>query len=205
MIHLKTFEKFDKVAFHGYMMTPKDMNLPDCQTEWESPEQETGCPLFSNENKITKEDLQKATNYLNNEEIKTIIGYSRGGAILLSVINNGAKLPETIYLVAPAWARQWAEIKVFPIKCEGAIIHGGKDDKVPLKHSAILAKESGLPLYVFPECNHIKILKHKDNTQGGKKIEDLDKAINELPDWGKIGVGTEEEIKQQYSWCINNN
>ena len=201
MKHLKTFERFDKVAFHGYMMTPKDMRLPDCQAEWESPEQETGCPLVSSEKKITSEDLQKATEYLNKEEIKTIIGYSRGGAILLSALKKGAKMPENIYLVAPAWSRQWADIEAFPIRCAGAIIHGGKDDKVPLKHSAILAKASGLPLYVFPECDHIRILKHKDSVQGGKKIEDLDKAIAELPDWGKTGAATPEQIEQQYSWC----
>jgi hypothetical protein len=201
MKHLKTFERFDKVAFHGYMMEPKEMRLPDCQAEWESPEQETGCPLFSSEKRITAEDMRKAFEYLDKEEIKTIIGYSRGGAILLGALKKGAKTPEAIYLVAPAWARQWADIEPFPIRCAGAIIHGGKDDKVPLKHSAILAKESGLPLYAFPECDHISVLKHKDSIQGGKKIEDLDKAISELPDWGRTGAATPEQIEAQYSWA----
>jgi hypothetical protein len=203
MKHLKTFERFDKVAFHGYMMEPKEMRLPDCQAEWESPEQETGCPLFSSEKRITAEDMRKAVEYLDKEEIKTIIGYSRGGAILLGALKKGAKTPEAIYLVAPAWARQWADIEPFPIRCAGAIIHGGKDDKVPLKHSAILAKESGLPLYAFPECDHISVLKHKDSIQGGKKIEDLDKAISELPDWGRTGAATPEQIEAQYSWAAD--
>ena len=201
MRYIKTFEKFDKVAFHGYKMKPQDMRLTDCEVEWKGPDQDTGCPLFSNENRITEEDLQKAITFLNEEDVRTIIGYSRGGAILLSAFNNGAKIPNEIYLVAPAWSRQWADINPMPINKKGYIIHGGKDDKVPLKHSAILSKATGLTLYVFPDCNHINILKNKDNIEGGIKVNNIDEAISILPDWGKIGSASPEELNQQIDWC----
>jgi len=201
MRYINTFEKFDKVAFHGYQMTPQDMRLPDCEVEWKGPDQETGCPMFSNEKRITKNDLEKAITFLNEEDVRTIIGYSRGGAILLSAIANGATIPEEIYLVAPAWTRQWADIKPMPIRKEGYIIHGGLDDKVPLRHSVILAKATGLPLYVFPDCNHVNILKHKDNITGGIKVNHLDEAISSLPDWGKSETGTPDEVKKQRDWC----
>jgi hypothetical protein len=45
MIYLKTFERFNKVAFHGWKMEPKDMKLPECEIEW-GPGKEKGCPNF---------------------------------------------------------------------------------------------------------------------------------------------------------------
>ena len=35
MIYLKTFERFNKVAFHGWKMEPQDMKLPECEIEGE--------------------------------------------------------------------------------------------------------------------------------------------------------------------------
>jgi hypothetical protein len=81
MRYLKTFESFNKVAFHGYMMDPDDMQLPECELEW-TPGKDSGCPSFSDSPKITKEDENLAIKYLDQKDINTLIAYSRGGAIL---------------------------------------------------------------------------------------------------------------------------
>lgn len=201
MRYLKLYEDFDKVAFHGYQMTPQDMRLPDCEVEWKGPEQETGCPRFSNEKRLTKDDIEKAVTFLNEEDVKTIIGYSRGGAILLNAFILGARVPEKVYFTAAAWGRQWADIKPMEIDTEGYVIHGGLDDKVPLRHSAILAKATGFPLYVFPDLNHVSILKKKDDVTGGILVNHLDEAIASLPDWGKSDVATQDELEEQRDWC----
>ena len=200
MKFLKTFEKFDKVAFHGWNMDPQDMKLPACEIEWKDPSQDTGCPSFSDESKITYEDELKAIDYLNYEDIGTLIAYSRGAAILLQSLAKGAEKPDFVYLVAPAWKRNWPTINLTGkevVGCKGYIIHGGCDDKVPLIHSVMLSKISGIPLYIFPECDHIDILKHKDNIQGGKLVKNFDELLQNLPDW-RGGDSTNIDVEKQY-------
>ncbi len=149
-------------------------------------------------------DIEKAILYLNEETPNTLIAYSRGGAILLQALAMGAKKPDTVYLVAPAWNRQWPTVSLTgsEISGNGAIIHGGSDNIVPLKHSVMLAKESGMPLYVFPGLNHVNILKNKDNPTSGKWLKDVRSAkafhiMSVLPDWGDTGKATDEELKIQ--------
>jgi len=191
--------EIEKGAFHGFGMKPKDMRVDACNVEWTNPDQDTGCPSFSDSTKISTEDIEKAILYLNTEKPKTLIAYSRGGAILLQALSMGATKPSTVYLVAPAWNRQWPSVKLngSEVSGNGAIIHGGSDNIVPLKHSLLLSKASGIPLYVFPNMNHVNILKNKDTPTSGKKIEDLEKSINLLPDWGETGNASEEQLKQQ--------
>lgn len=207
MILLKHLLKeigIDKGAFHGFGMKPQDMRVDTCNVEWTNPDQETGCPAFSDSTKITTEDIEKAIMYLNEESPNTLIAYSRGGAILLQALAMGAKKPDTVYLVAPAWNRQWPTVSLTgsEISGNGAIIHGGSDNIVPLKHSVMLAKESGMPLYVFPGLNHVNILKNKDNPTSGKWLKDVRSAkafhiMSVLPDWGATGKATDEELKIQ--------
>jgi hypothetical protein len=201
MKRIKMFEDFDKVAFHGFGMVPRDMRLPDCEVEWKGPEQETGCPRFSDSPRISEEDLSKAISFMDEEDIETLIGYSRGGAILIAALMKGARLPEEIFFVAPAWARQWAELAPMRIGAKGHIVHGGLDDKVPLRHSAILSKMTGLPLYVFPDLDHVSILKKKDSCDGGILVRDLDSAIDSLPDWGRKSLATARQIEAQRAAC----
>lgn len=189
----------DKGAFHGFGMKPQDMRVDTCNVEWTSPDQDTGCPAFTDSTSITKEDIEKAITYLNEENLKTLIAYSRGGAILLQALSMGAKKPSTVYLVAPAWNRQWPTVTLTgsEVGGSGAIIHGGSDNIVPLKHSVMLAKNSGMPLYIFPGMNHVNILKNKDNPTSGKQLQDLEGGLKVLPDWGKTGKATDEELKIQ--------
>lgn len=193
-----------KGAFHGFGMKPQDMRVDACNVEWTSPDQDTGCPAFSDSTSITTEDIDKAILYLNEETPKTLIAYSRGGAILLQALSMGAKKPDTVYLVAPAWNRQWPTVTLTgsEISGNGAIIHGGSDNIVPLKHSVMLAKASGMPLYVFAGANHVNILKNKDNPTSGKWMKDVMSAkafhiMSVLPDWGKTGKATADELKIQ--------
>ncbi len=189
----------EKGAFHGFGMKPQDMRVDTCNIEWTSPDQDTGCPAFSDSTSITKEDIEKAITYLNEENLKTLIAYSRGGAVLLQALSMGAKRPSTVYLVAPAWNRQWPTVSLTgsEVSGNGAIIHGGSDNIVPLQHSVLLAKNSGMPLYVFPGLNHINILKNKDNPTSGTSLKDLNGALDILPDWGKTGKATDEQLKIQ--------
>jgi hypothetical protein len=186
-------------------MKPQDMRVDTCNIEWTSPDQDTGCPAFSDSTSITKEDIEKAITYLNEENLKTLIAYSRGGAVLLQSLSMGAKKPPTVYLVAPAWNRQWPTVSLSgsEISGNGAIIHGGSDNIVPLKHSVLLSKKSGMPLYVFPELNHVNILKNKENPTSGISVKDLDGALDILPDWGKSGKATVEELKIQEEFVSN--
>lgn len=189
----------EKGAFHGFGMKPQDMRVDTCNTEWTTPDQDTGCPAFSDSTKITNEDIEKAITYLNEEDLKTLIAYSRGGAILLQALSMGASRPSTVYLVAPAWNRQWPTVTLngSEVAGTGAIIHGGSDNIVPLQHSVLLAKNSGMPLYIFPGLNHINILKNKDNPTSGTQLKDFNKALDILPDWGKTGKATDEQLKIQ--------
>jgi hypothetical protein len=189
----------EKGAFHGFGMKPQDMRVDTCNIEWTSPDQDTGCPAFSDSTSITKEDIEKAITYLNEENLKTLIAYSRGGAVLLQALSMGAKRPSTVYLVAPAWNRQWPTVSLTgsEVSGNGAIIHGGSDNIVPLQHSVLLAKNSGMPLYIFPGLNHINILKNKDNPTSGISLKDLNGALDVLPDWGKSGKATDEQLKIQ--------
>lgn len=189
----------EKGAFHGFGMKPQDMRVDTCNTEWTTPDQDTGCPAFSDSTKITNEDIEKAITYLNEESLKTLIAYSRGGAILLQALSMGASRPSTVYLVAPAWNRQWPTVTLngSEVAGAGAIIHGGSDNIVPLQHSVLLAKNSGMPLYIFPGLNHINILKNKDNPSSGTQLKDFNKALDVLPDWGKTGKATDEQLKIQ--------
>ncbi len=189
----------DKGAFHGFGMKPQDMRVDACSVEWTNPEQDTGCPAFSDSTKISNEDIEKAILYLNEETPKTLIAYSRGGAILLQAVSMGATKPSKVYFVAPAWNRQWPTVSLTgsEISGDGVIIHGGSDNIVPLKHSVLLAKNSGMPLYVFPGSNHVNILKNKENPTSGIQLKDLTDALDVLPDWGKTGKATDEELKVQ--------
>ena len=106
-------------------------------------------------------------------------------------------------MVAAAWKRKWSTVtlKGNELKeIDGFVMHGGKDDKVPLKHSVILALNSNLPLYVFPEANHVSILKYTDNETDGILVDrgKMTEILESLPDW-ETEVANRKEIELQYS------
>ena len=106
-------------------------------------------------------------------------------------------------MAAAAWKRKWATVNLKGDELKGVdgfVLHGGKDDKVPLKHSVILALSSNLPLYVFPEANHVSILKYTNNETDGILVdkEKMYEILESLPDW-ETGTAVKKEIYQQYT------
>jgi|DEB0MinimDraft_4_1074332.scaffolds.fasta_scaffold48176_2 hypothetical protein len=207
MIKLKDFipEDFKDAAFHGNGMTPQEMRTNTCSVTWENPEQDTGCPQFSFKGgKISKENQQLAMQYLNSEHIKVLIAFSSGGPLLMQSLTAGAKRPDQINFVAPAWKKHWVSAPINPKDCagKGFIVQGVDDVAVPIAHSIELSIQSGLPLYLFPDRGHINILKHKLSTAGGTPISrnELKTALKYLPDWGSERDGNSNEIKQQQEW-----
>jgi hypothetical protein len=207
MIKLKSLlpEDFKDAAFHGNGMTPQEMRTSTCDTTWSTPDQDTGCPQFNfRGGKISKENLDVAKQYLNTEDIDTLIAFSAGGPLLLQALTAGAKRPNQINFVAPAWKKHWTSGPINPKKASGKgfIVHGVDDVAVPIAHSIDLSIQSGLPLYIFPDRGHINILKHKLSNAGGILIsgDALKKAMSVLPDWGSERDGNADEIKQQQAW-----
>jgi len=201
MIKLKDLlrEDFPDAAFHGNGMTPQEMRTSTCNVTWENPDQDTGCPQFSFKGgKISKETLQLAMDYLNSEDIKVLIAFSSGGPLLMQALTAGAKRPNQINFVAPAWKKHWVSGPINPKDCSGKgfIVHGSDDLSVPIASSVDLSMKSGLPLYIFPNRGHINILKHKLSTAGGKLVTDLEGALKVLPDWGDR-EGKPDEVQKQ--------
>ena len=170
-------------GFHGWKMTPESMRMPG--------------PEFSDKKPIPEEDVDEAVDYLEEVHPGVLVAYSRGGAVAMLALREykGAK-PRVIY-VAPAWQRGWA--RVHPPNTSGVILHGDKDNAVPLQHSCELADETGLPLRVVEDRNHVTILKDKENPNAGKLVPRpmVQECVKTMPDWGQSGRGAPDEVKQQ--------
>lgn len=176
----------ETVGFHGYGMSPSQMRLPG--------------PQFSDAKPIPSGDVEEAVEYLEETTPGLLVGYSRGGAVVMLALKQvDGKKPKVIY-VAPAWRRGWATTS--PPSTQGEILHGDEDDKVPLQHSCDLAQRTGMPLHVFPGRNHVSILKDKLNTGGGKRVptDKLRECVQTMPDWGTGGSGSRNEVAEQVSF-----
>jgi len=188
----RKFLKEEAAAFHGYGMTPQEMSkkgdLPACgeppelttgdtavknkehgyyDKQWDAGEK--GCPEFTHDKGINSDhkDIHQAIEFLDNIRPDELIAYSRGGAIALAALPSTNYQPRVTF-VAPAWKRGWVTDLKNPTYSNGVIIHGTKDDKVPLSHSADLALRTGMKLYIFDGRGHINILKHKLDPESGK-------------------------------------
>ena len=213
MENWRRFIKEDTRAFHGWGMDPTKMRVnPGCDggkpqaanpdNQWAADDE--GCPRFSDDKNIDAqhEDIIEAISFLENVKPQTLIAYSRGGAVAASALQNAQHRPE-IKFVAPAWKRDWVSGNPTPPQgLEGTIVHGSKDNAVPLRHSFELAKETGLPLYVAMGANHINVLKLKDDpTQGIEVSSDILKAgLESLPEWESNKGGEDEQIEAQHKF-----
>ena len=171
------------VGFHGHRMTPEQMKLPG--------------PQFTDQKPIPPRDVEEALKYLKEESPGVLVGYSRGGGLaMLALKGMSGNKPRVIY-VAPAWRRGWTDI-TSPPSSSGVIVHGDKDDVVPLQHSCDLSKRTGLPLQVVPGRNHVTILKDKLNPGAGKPVskEMIQECVKSLPDWGS-GEGSQKDLEKQ--------
>lgn len=212
---MNTWREFlleDTRAFHGYKMDPTKMRVKDCEQGEPSAENpsnqwttgEKGCPRFTDDKDIDEEheDIVEALVFLENVRPKTLIAYSRGGAVASAALQKSQHKPE-VKFVAPAWKRGWVKNNpIAPSGLKGSIVHGTRDNAVPLRHSFELAKETGLPLYVAPEANHINILKLKDNPEKGLRVPPniIDLGLKQLPEWKNGTMGTEDQVENQHQF-----
>tara|TARA_R100000008_G_scaffold75115_1_gene54177 strand:+ start:281 stop:952 length:672 start_codon:yes stop_codon:yes gene_type:complete len=199
-------------AFHGKGMSPNQMRVdPQCGTppndnQWEAGE--AGCPQFTNHRGINfeHEDVVEAKQFLDNVQPDHLFAYSRGGAMAIAALNNGASHVPKITFIAPAWNRGWINELDPNINVQGSIIHGTMDQWVPLRQSMELALKSGLPLYIFPNADHGgQILKQKNNPTSGILMtpEMMTKGLRVLPDWGQgEQPGNSDEVKKQHEEII---
>ena len=175
----RKFLKEDTRAFHGYGMNPAQMRVKGCEggdpsadapnDQWSTGEE--GCPKFSDNRNVNEQhpDIIEAIKFLDAVQPKNLIAYSRGGAIASLALSNSNHQP-VISFVAPAWKRGWVSANPLPPQnLEGTIVHGTRDNAVPLRQSFELAAETGMPLYVIPGANHINILKYRSTYNGGSK------------------------------------
>lgn len=173
----------ESIAFHGWGMDAQDMRMPG--------------PEFTDKKPIPPEDIQEAITYL--EEVKpgVMVAYSRGGAIAMLALKDADASPRVLW-VAPAWRRGWANVSP-PSGTKGVILHGDKDDSVPLQHSCDLSEQTGMPLRVVPDRSHVSILKDKTNPGAGVNVsrEKVKECVNTMPDWGTGGKGSKEDVSAQ--------
>ena len=206
----RAFINEDTRAFHGYGMNPVKMRVSSCDKgenpsdpdqQWETGEE--GCPKFTDDRDINSshEDAQEAMQFINNIRPQKLIAYSRGGAMASLALNNTKYKPEVVF-VAPAWKRGWVAGNPLPPKgLKGAIVHGTKDNAVPLRQSFELAKATGMPLYVAPDKNHINVLKFKDNPQSAIAVPKnvIEKGLKELPEW-ESGLANDDQLRSQHEF-----
>ena len=98
----------------------------------------------------------------------------------LAALSKSQHFPQVTF-IAPAWKRNWVRDIENPTYSNGVIIHGTDDKDVPLAHSAELSLRTGMPLYAFPNMNHINILKYKNEPQAGRLFTQKEKEqmVNE--------------------------
>tara|TARA_Y100000310_G_scaffold196504_1_gene196587 strand:- start:4561 stop:5196 length:636 start_codon:yes stop_codon:yes gene_type:complete len=200
----RRFLKEEPAAFHGFDMTPQNMRIEPCDTapedeehgysdnQWEAGEK--GCPQFSNDRGIASDhpDIQQAIQFLDNVRPSELIAYSRGGAIALAALPSATHQPYVTF-IAPAWKRGWVNGIENPTFSNGIIMHGTKDDKVPLSHSVELSDLTGMSLHVFDGLGHINILKHKLNPESGKLWQDFSQEEKDELMSGDIKIITKDK------------
>lgn len=172
------------IAFHGWGMDAQDMRMPG--------------PEFTDKRPIPPEDVEDAISYLEEVRPGVLVAYSRGGAVAMLALRESGSSPKVIW-VAPAWRRGWAKVAP-PPGAKGVVIHGDKDNSVPLQHSCDLANQTGMPLRVVPDRSHVSILKDKTNPGAGVGVppDKIRECVDTMPDWGAgSGKGTTEDIEAQ--------
>ena len=175
-------------AFHGYKFGPDRMGLRG--------------PQFSDEDKVTDEDVESALDWLDFEDPDELVAFSRGAAVLDQMVFDEPEtideLPPVTY-VSPAALRKWTSAPIPKLPMGSNVVHSDGDNIVPLKHACAVADKSGAKLGVAKGKgdgkDHVRALGKRNNPD---YILDPKKCLSsELPDWGSDGSSTEEELKAQ--------
>ena len=152
-----------------------------------------GGPFLGHET-VTAEELRIADEYLQKFKPKTLVAYSRGGAVANDV---STKIQNTIFL-APAWGRKYGA-PVNSVGGPGKVFHGGKDNFVPVWNSVQACINTGMPLYLKAGRGHSAVLSDfkKGRMQTYTRVPNtmLDELRDALPAWGSTDYLTKTDAK----------
>ena len=141
-----------------------------------------GGPFLGHET-VTPEELRIAEEYLQKFKPKTLVAYSRGGAVANDI---PTKIQDTIFL-APAWGRKYGAA-VDSVTGPGKVFHGGGDNFVPVWNSVKACINTKMPLYVKAGRGHSAVLSDfkKGRMRTYTRIPDtmLPELLAALPSWG---------------------
>lgn len=189
-------------AFHGWGMKHDSMKYQASKVK---------SPQFvsDGEKPVSQGEVNHAVNYLNKHEPEHLVVYSRGSAVWAAAQDAAGKgdlppLPSSlkkITYLAPAAKRQdWGQQdnSLDPVGND-MVVASSADGRVPVKHSAQVAQETGKQMYLYKpkrlpkeltDANasiyglkgHQQPMYHKGQ---GKVVTgaDLDKIIDTFPDW----------------------
>ena len=175
-------------AFHGYKFGPDRMGLRG--------------PQFSDEDKVTDEDIESAIDWLESEDPDELVAFSRGAAVLDQMVFDEPgtidELPPVTY-VSPAALRKWTNAPVPKLPAGSRVVHSDGDNIVPLKHACAVADNAGAELGIAKGKgdgkDHVRALSKRNNPD---YMLDPRKCLDsDLPDWGADGDSSEEELDTQ--------
>ncbi len=192
-----------KQLFSKYTIDP---SLIEC---W-SPSRRIGNPCFTGQEAVSTAEIDLAHQFMMLEQPAQLIAYSRGGSIYAQMMAQYPSVPKHfIVFVAAAWKRFWNSDRphVPNRDWKGLIIHGDLDGRVPLKWSVALSQETGLPLVILRDVDHIGTIfdapfNERFRTLGVVAPQDLD--LEGLPDWKQRMEFNSDDWKtavaQQQAW-----
>jgi len=150
---------------------------------------------------VTDDEADKIAKKIASDKPERIYAYSRGAAAFSKAFLDDdmpKNLPPVTFL-APAAIRQWTDAPVPAVPAGSVTLIGDRDNAVSVKQACKIAKQAGTSLYVCPNKSHTSILYTKGEVPNDAYEVDLDDCIadEELPDWGKSGRGSKEDIEKQ--------
>jgi len=161
---------------------------------------------LNNAGSVTDEEADAVAKKIATDKPERVYAYSRGVAVLskAAMDDDMTNMPPVTY-VAPAALRQWTDAPVPSVPGGSITIIGDKDAAVPVKQACQVAKQAGTPLYVYPGKSHVSIL-YTHGEVGGDAYEiDVDACIADpdLPDWGKSGNASKDQLAKQQELTPN--
>tara|TARA_Y100000593_G_C4294046_1_gene329712 strand:+ start:49 stop:1188 length:1140 start_codon:yes stop_codon:yes gene_type:complete len=161
------------------------------------------------ERKIYPHEIEDAISYIEKYKPSEIFAYSRGGAVAIEVLKQGASLPAKQSWMAPALGRAFGPMPEDAAAASGVIYIGGRDDSVSLMSMIIACQaNSSLELYVHPWISHKSLIYARSYKFKG--FEKIDPQIisnvkeGDLPTWDQMGYATADQINEQIKWLIKN-
>jgi len=201
-------------GFHGkggspkqlFLNHPTDPTLTECWT----PKHRIGNPYFEGQDTVFASEIDAAYQFMVIEQPEQLIAYSRGGSIYTQMVAQHRNTPKHfIIFVAAAWKRFWPSgSPILPDRdWNGIIIHGDSDGRVPLKWSVELSQQTGMPLIILRDVDHIGTIfdapfSERIRLLGAVAPQTL--PLDDLPDWQhRMDYNSDEwteTVTKQQTW-----